>query len=166
MRQQPPRQRAATRQLAGRRVAQLLELLFRPILLARVAGRRLFLHLFLGFAQFRVFDVVRNLVVFFAPTLDANVVLVRQREDVTAVVVLRSPGSTENLVRRRRVDQLFIAGRAVQQRRQNDRTRGQVDSGRQRLGANAERKEFTLEKRLDEATIFRQNARVVDADAA
>ncbi len=95
-----------------------------------------------------------------------HVVLVGQGEDEAAIVELRAAGAAEDLMRRAGIDQFLLAVRSLDQRGQHDGAGRQIDSRRQRLGADGDGQQLFLEQLLDDAAILRQKAGVMDADAA
>ena len=164
--QQPPGQRAAAVQLAGRGRAELVELGLGPILLVAPPGGHLLFQRLFRPQQARVFRVLGDLIVLFPPAGDLHVVLVGQHEDVSLLVELGPARPAENLVRRARIEQLLLVRRAFHDARHDDRAGRQVDARRKRLGADRHGEQLPLKEFFDHAAVLGQHAGMVYAHAA
>ena len=81
-------------------------------------------------------------------------------------VELRSARASEDLVSRTGIDDLLFTRLSFEQRRQHDRSRGEVDPRRERFRANTDREQLLLEEVLDDPLVLGQDPRVMHADAA
>ncbi|GBD37660.1 hypothetical protein HRbin36_02796 [bacterium HR36] len=107
-----------------------MEIAFRPINLVFAAARLFAFELLFEFEQDRVFGVFGNRLVFFAPAVDADIVLVSQGEDVTMGVKLWASCPAENLMGGAGVNQFLFAWRPFDQCAQDDASRREVDACR------------------------------------
>ena len=164
--QQPPGQRPAAGELAGRGGDELLELDLVPILFRVAALGPLPLQVLFRLQQARILGVGGNLVEALAPAGDPHVVLVGQDVDVALLVELRAPGAAENLVGRAGLQQFLFLRWSLHDAGQHHAACRQVDARRKRLGAHGDGEEFVLEEFLDDPPVLGQQAGVMDPHAA
>ena len=164
--QQAPGQRAAAFQIRGTAGDQLLKLRRVPVLHSLPPLRHLLFDLFPRPNQARVFGVFRNLVEFFLPAENLDIILVSERKHESAVVKLRAPRPAEHLMRGTWFDQFHFPRWPLEQRWQDDAPGRQIDSRCQGLGANANRKQLLLKELFDNPPILGQHSGVVNPHPA
>ena len=69
-----------------------------PVRFTAAAFGHLLLELLFGLQQSRVFGVFGDRIILLSPPIDFDVIFVGQRKDVTAIIELRSPRTSENLL--------------------------------------------------------------------
>ena len=112
--EEAPREGASTRQPPWWRGPQCLELRFCPVLFRGAPFRHLLFQGLLCFQQLGILRLLRNAVVFLAPTKEFHVVFMSQSEHEPLCVKLGAARPAKDLVGTARIDQFLLARGALQ----------------------------------------------------